>query len=97
MERSKLIFALDKVLEISKASPEKLVSGSVVFIAQYNSDELHIYSGVNVTAQLNIAQIRSVFATEDILGKKQSLVISSSGGLCTVLPDGLVKLKETDE
>lgn len=94
MTLSKLRFELDKVLEISKATSDRITSGTVSFVIMKDIDELYIKIGQKITTSITVDEIVNVFAHEDVLGKKQSLVIASSGGLCTYLPDGLVKLKE---
>ena len=94
MTVAKLRFELDRVLEISNANNDKIISGIVTFVFMKGVDELYIKVGQKITTSIAINEIVSIFANEDILGNKQSLVIASSGGLCIYLPDGLVKLKE---
>lgn len=94
MTVAKLRFELDRVLEISNANNDKIISGIVTFVFMKGVSELYIKVGQKITTSIAINEIVSIFANEDILGNKQSLVIASSGGLCIYLPDGLVKLKE---
>lgn len=94
MTVAKLRFELDRVLEISNANNDKIISGIVTFVFMKVVSELYIKVGQKITTSIAINEIVNVFANEDILGNKQSLVIVTSGGLCIYLPDGLVKLKE---
>lgn len=94
MTVAKLRFELDRVLEISNANNDKIISGIVTFVFMKGVSELYIKVGQKITTSITINEIVNIFANEDILGNKQSLVIVSSGGLCIYLPDGLVKLKE---
>ena len=94
MTVAKLRFELDRVLEISNANNDKIISGIVTFVFMKGVSELYIKVGHKITTSIVINEIVNVFANEDILGNKQSLVIVTSGGLCIYLPDGLVKLKE---
>lgn len=94
MTVAKLRFELDRVLEISNANNDKIISGIVTFVFMKGVSELYIKVGQKITTSIAINEIVSIFANEDILGNKQSLVIASSGGLCIYLPDGLVKLKD---
>lgn len=94
MTVAKLRFELDRVLEISNANNDKIISGVATFVFMKGVDELYIKVGQKITTSIAINEIVNIFANEDILGNKQSLVIASSGGLCIYLPDGLVKLKE---
>lgn len=94
MTVAKLRFELDRVLEISNANNDKIISGIATFVFMKGVDELYIKVGQKITTSIAINEIVNVFANEDILGNKQSLVIVTSGGLCIYLPDGLVKLKE---
>lgn len=94
MTVAKLRFELDRVLEISNANNDKIISGIVTFVFMKGVSELYIKVGHKITTSIVINEIVNVFANEDILGNKQSLVIATSGGLCIYLPDGLVKLKE---
>lgn len=94
MTVAKLRFELDRVLEISNANNDKIISGIVTFVFMKGVSELYIKVGQKITTSITINEIINIFANEDILGNKQSLVIVTSGGLCIYLPDGLVKLKE---
>lgn len=94
MTVAKLRFELDRVLEISNANNDKIISGIATFVFMKGVSELYIKVGQKITTSIAINEIVNVFANEDILGNKQSLVIVTSGGLCIYLPDGLVKLKE---
>lgn len=94
MTVAKLRFELDRVLEISNANNDKIISGIVTFVFMKGVSELYIKVGHKITTSIVINEIVNVFANEDIFGNKQSLVIVTSGGLCIYLPDGLVKLKE---
>lgn len=94
MTLTKLRFELDRELEISNANSDKIISGIATFVFVKGVDELYIKVGQKIIASIVIKEIVNIFANEDILGNKQSLVIVSSGGLCIYLPDGLVKLKD---